>query len=89
MKLERILDTINSLEKNAFLIIIDNIISNEPKKSKEIEKILSDNDKNLKNVDNINIAKVFELIKVEFTELVKSEFVNTTCSIPLCKTALM
>lgn len=83
MKLERILDTINSLEKNAFLKIIDNIISNEPKNSKEIEKILSDNDKNLKNVDNINIAKVFELIKVEFADLVRAEFVNTTSQLDI------
>lgn len=83
MKLERILDSINSLEKNAFLKIIDNIISNEPKNSKEIEKILSDNDKNLKNIDNINIAKVFELIKVEFSDLVKSEFVNTTSQLDI------
>ena len=83
MKLERILDSINSLEKNAFFKIIDNIISNEPKNSKEIEKILSDNDKNLKNIDNINIAKVFELIKVEFSDLVKSEFVNTTSQLDI------
>ncbi len=83
MKLEKILDTVNSLEKNAFLKIIDSIISNEPKNIKEIEKILSDNNKNLKSVDNINIAKVFELIKEEFSELVKAEFVNTTSQLDI------
>ena len=83
MKLEKILDRINSLEKNSFLKIIDNIISNEPKNLKEIEKILLDNDKNLKNVDNINIAKVFELIKDEFAELIKSEFVDTTSQLDI------
>jgi len=83
MKLEKILDNINSLEKNSFLKIIDNIISNEPKNYKEIEKILSENDKNLKNVDNINIARVFELIKDEFAELIKSEFVNTTSQLDI------
>ena len=83
MKLEKILDNINSLEKNAFLKIIDNIISKEPKKYKEIEKILSDNKKNLKNVDNINIAKVFDLIKDEFTEIIKTEFVNTTSQLDI------
>ncbi len=83
MKLEKILDNINSLEKNSFLKIIDNIISNEPKKLKEIEKILSENDKNLKNVDNINIAKVFELIKYEYAEFIKSEFVNTTSQLDI------
>ncbi len=83
MKLEKILDSVNSLEKNAFLKIIDNIISNEPKNSKEIEKILSDNNKNLKSVDNINIAKVFGLIKDEFSEFVKAEFVNTTSQLDI------
>lgn len=41
MKLEKILDSVNSLEKNSFLKIIDNIISNVSKDYKEIEKILS------------------------------------------------
>ena len=83
MKLEKILDNINSLEKNAFLKIIDNIISNEPKNLKKIEKILSENDKNLKNVDNINIAKVLELINDEFANLIKSEFVNTSSQLDI------
>jgi len=41
MKLEKILDNLGSLEKNAFIKIIDNIISKKPKNIKEIEKILS------------------------------------------------
>ena len=83
MKLEKILDNINSLEKNSFLKIIDNIISNEPKNLKKIEKILSENDKNLKNVDNINIAKVLELINDEFADLIKSEFINTSSQLDI------
>jgi predicted transcriptional regulator len=38
MKLEKILDTLNSFEKNAFLKIIDSIIANSPKNAIEIEK---------------------------------------------------
>ena len=83
MRLEKILDCINSLEKNSFLKIIDNIISNNPKNLKEIEKILSDNDKNLKNVDNSNIAKVFNLLKDEFAELILAEFVNTSSQLDI------
>ncbi len=78
MKLEKILDNVNSLEKNSFLKIIDNIKSSNPRNSKEIDKILSDSSNNLKGVDSINIAKVFDLIKDEFAETVKAEFVNTT-----------
>jgi hypothetical protein len=83
MKLEKILDNVNSLEKNAFLKIMDNIISKRNTNPKEIEKILSDNNKNLKNVDNINIAKVFELISDEFNEFVKSEFLDTTSQLDI------
>ncbi|AJR02418.1 hypothetical protein [Siansivirga zeaxanthinifaciens] len=74
MKLEKILDKLGSLEKNAFIKIIDNIISKKPKNSKEIEKILSSTDKGLKSVDNLNISNIFNLISDEFTEHVYSEF---------------
>lgn len=83
MKLEKILENINSLEKNAFLKIVDNIIADNPKNAKEIEKILSDNNKDLKAVDTIIIAKVFNLVADEFTETVKVEFVNTTSQLDI------
>lgn len=83
MKLEKILDNVNSLEKNSFLKIVDNIKSCNPINGKEIEKILSDGSYDLKSVDSINIAKVFNLIKTEFIETVKSEFVNTTSQLDI------
>ncbi len=83
MKLEKILDNVNSLEKNSFLKIIDNIISNNPKNYKEIEKILSENNNNLKGIDNINIAKVFNLLTDEFSEVIKQEFVDTTSQLDI------
>jgi hypothetical protein len=76
MKLETVLSNLNSLEKNSFLKIVDTIISNNPKNSKEIEKILSDESKDLKNIDSLNITKIFQLIEDEYLEYVKSEFVN-------------
>lgn len=83
MKLERILENLNSLEKNSFLKIIDNIKSNNTKNNKEIEKILSDLSYDLKNADSINIAKVFDLINEEFAETIKEEFVNTTSQLDI------
>ncbi len=83
MKLEKILDNVNSLEKNSFLKIIDNIKSCNPKNSKAIDEILSDSSNNLKSVDSINIAKVFDLVKEEFGETVKAEFVNTTSQLDI------
>lgn len=78
MKLEKILDNLNSFEKNAFLKIIDGIVTEKPKNSKEVEKILSDSSRDLKAMDNINIAKVFNLVTEEFREYIKEECLNTT-----------
>ncbi|MDA3943440.1 MAG: hypothetical protein PF694_07860 [Bacteroidetes bacterium] len=83
MKLEKILDNVNSLEKNSFLKIIDNIKSCNPKNSKEIDKILSESSNDLKSVDSINIVKVFHLVKNEFAETVKAEFINTTSQLDI------
>lgn len=81
MKLEKILDNLNSLEKNSFLKIIDNIISDKPTNSKEIDKILNDASGDLKAMDSLNISKVFNLIKTEFSEYLSQEFLNTTSQI--------
>lgn len=83
MKLEKILDKLGSIEKNAFIKIIDNIISKNPKNNKEIEKILSSSDKGLKSVDNQNISKIFSLTTVEFQEYVKSEFQEITSQLDI------
>jgi hypothetical protein len=74
MKLEKILDQLNSFEKNQFLKVITSIIDTNPKKADEINKILIDNNKDLKNVDNLNIVSVFHLIEEEFAEYIKKEF---------------
>jgi hypothetical protein len=84
MRLEKILDNINSLEKNAFLKIIDNNIKeSNSNNSKQIDKILSESNIDLKSVDSINIARVFNLIKGEFAETVKEEFLNTTSQLDI------
>ncbi|PKO99009.1 MAG: hypothetical protein CVU13_07735 [Bacteroidetes bacterium HGW-Bacteroidetes-8] len=83
MKLEKILDNVNSLEKNSFIKIIDTIKSSNPKNCKEIDRILIESSTDLKNADSINIVKVFELTKTEFTETIKSEFVNTTSQLDI------
>lgn len=77
MKLEQILDQLNSFEKNSFLKILTNLIEDSPKKSKEIDLILSD-EKDLKNADNINISKVFSLIENEFTKYIKKALTEAT-----------
>jgi len=84
MKLEKILGNLNSLEKNSFIKIIDNIIANNPKNSKAIDKILAETDNTgLKSLDNVVISKIFSLIDVEFSQLIKSEFVNTSSQLDI------
>lgn len=78
MKLEKILSNLNSLEKNSFIKIIVGIISNGPKQAEAIDKLLADTDKDgIKSLDNIIISRIFDLVKNEFTQIVKGEFVNT------------
>ena len=83
MKLEKILENLNSLEKNSFLKIIDNIKAGTPKNNKEIDEILSDINYDLKNADSINIAKVFDLVTDEFAKSVSAEFVNITSQLDI------
>jgi len=74
MKLEKILGQLNSFEKNQFLKVTTVLIETPPKKTDEIDKILINSDKDLKNVDNLNIVAVFNLIEEEFTEYIRSKF---------------
>ncbi|MCH8554510.1 MAG: restriction endonuclease [Schleiferiaceae bacterium] len=76
MKLDKVLENLNSFEKNNFLKIVDAIISNTPKNSKQIDEILSGSN-DLKNIDNVNISRVFDLVNTEFESFVRNEFVNT------------
>lgn len=83
MKLEKILDRLGSLEKNSFIKIIDSIISKNPKNFKEIDSILSSKDKILKTVDSQNVTKIFELIRNEFLEYIKTEFQDTSSQLDI------
>ena len=83
MKLEKILDQLNSFEKNSFLKVITNIIDDVPKNSKEIESILVNYDKDLKNVENINIAKVLGLIEDEYAKYIRSELAEATSQLDI------
>ena len=80
MKLEQILDKLNSIEKTSFSKIIDSIISARPKNIREIDKILSNySDKNLRSLDSNLFSKVFELITDEY-RLCLSDQIGTSIS---------
>jgi len=83
MNLAKILDNLNSLEKNSFIKIIVNIIANNPKNLREVEKILSNSEKELKSADSVNISKIFKLVETEFADVILSEFVDTTSQLDI------
>jgi len=83
MKLERIIENLNSFEKNSFLKIIDSILTDKPKNAQAIEKILMDSSRDLKNMDNINISKVFSLVEDEFIEYIREEFIATSSQLDI------
>jgi len=73
MILEKVLDQLNSLEKNSFIKIIDNMINDSPKNKREIEKILAQNEGDLKSADSINISKIFSLLEEEYSAYLTKE----------------
>jgi len=83
MKLEKVLDLLNSFEKNAFLKIIDGIISENPSLNEKIDSILSDSSRELKNMDTLNIVKVFKVVEKDFKKFVHNEFVHTTSQLDI------
>lgn len=83
MKLEKILDKLGSLEKNSFIKVIDNIISQKPESNKEIDEILSSANKGLKSIDNQNISKIFALTQNEYFKYLKSEFQDTSSQLDI------
>lgn len=78
MKLEQILEKLNSIEKTSFSKIIDSILTSRPKNIREVDKLLSNySDKNLRSLDSNLFSKVFELIKEEYRECLNEQHIET------------
>ena len=73
MKLDRILEKLNSLEKGQFIKIINNL-SSEEKNNPKLEAILSQADSNLKNADAIQLAQAFEALEDSFFSFVMEDY---------------
>lgn len=82
MKLEKILDNLNSFEKNSFLKIINNLKNNR-KDTKEIDNILSSFSNDLKNYDSVQIAEVFFLLEDDYSDYIRGEFTKASCQLDL------
>ena len=73
MKLERVLERLNSLEKGQFIKIINNL-SSEEKNNPKLEAILSQADSNLKNADAIQLTQAFEALADPFVAYVMEDY---------------
>lgn len=68
MKLDKVLNSVNQIEKSSFLKIIDSI-SNEKRQSvPEINKILSGKTGGIKDIEYEDICRLLDLIKEDFKE---------------------
>lgn len=73
MKLEKILDRLNSLEKGSFIKTINALMAAH-KKSDDFDDALSGADRNLKNADSIQMVKVFNVVSDEYSSFIRSEY---------------
>ena len=82
MKLEKVLDKLNSLEKGAFIKIINSLLSTGCA-SKEIEEILAEKDGNLKNADSIQLAQIFNLVSDKYAKYIQEEYTKSTSQLDI------
>lgn len=75
MRLINVLDSTNTLEKNSFYKILEQIV--EENRSVEVEEILSSNNRELKNIDNENVAKLFNVVREDYKCLVEGVLENS------------
>lgn len=73
MKLEKILERLNSLEKGQFLKIINNLSSAE-KNNPRLDAILSRADSNLKNADAVQVTQAFDALSNRYLEFIMEDY---------------
>ena len=82
MKLERILERLNSLEKGQFIKIINNL-SSEEKNNPKLEAILSQADSNLKNADAIQLTQAFDALSDRYVAYVMEDYSRVSSQIDI------
>ncbi len=82
MKLEKILERINSLEKGQFLKVINNLSASE-KDNPKLEAVLSSSDSNLKNADAVQVAQAFEALSDSFIAFIMDEYAKASSQLDI------
>lgn len=83
MKLLKVLEKLNSIEKNSFIKIIETLISENSGKTHDIDNILNSADGSLKNTDNLNIAKIFSVLESSYQTKLKQVFSRATSQLDI------
>jgi hypothetical protein len=73
MRMIKILDTVSQIEKSSFLKILDNISSELRSSKKEVDMILSEGEDQIRNIDNANIFKLYNLTKDHFADIIRKK----------------
>ncbi len=82
MKLEKILERLNSLEKGQFLKIINNLSAAE-KNNPKLEAILSRADSNLKNADALQVAQAFEALAGRYIDFIMDDYTKVSSQLDI------
>lgn len=84
MKLEQILDRLNTIEKTSFSKIIDRILSEKPNNIRQIDKLLLNySDKNLRSLDSDLFSRVFQLIIEEYSTILSEQIGNSVSQLDI------
>ena len=74
MRLMKILDIANQIEKSSFLKLIDTTSSDLRKSNTSIDKILTESEgEHIKKIDNATVVKLFNLIRPQLLDHYKEQ----------------
>ncbi|MCR9171120.1 MAG: hypothetical protein NXI10_01405 [bacterium] len=71
MKLLDVLNRTNTIEKTSFYKVLDNLIDSS--QTEEVDEILENNSRRVKEIDNENIVKVFQFLREDYKNYLKEE----------------
>jgi len=82
MKLAKILEMVNSLEKGQFLKVVNNLSALE-KNNPKLEAILSESDLNLKNADALLVSQAFEALSDSYVSYIVEEYTKASSQLDI------
>jgi hypothetical protein len=83
MRLIKVLDLVNQIEKSSFLKILDGFCIELRKSTPKIDEILSECEGQLKNVDNQNIVNLFSLLKDKYGAQLSNNIKFSDCQLDI------